>query len=73
MSIAAALLPPGIMASPRCGEIRINKPKRASSSVVEQGTFNPRVVGSIPTWLTSRKGERRGECRGEARGHAPIV
>jgi hypothetical protein len=24
----------------------------ASSSVVEQGTFNPRVVGSIPTWLT---------------------
>ena len=25
---------------------------RASSSVVEQGTFNPRVVGSIPTWLT---------------------
>ena len=26
---------------------------RASSSVVEQGTFNPRVVGSIPTWLTA--------------------
>src|SRR5918993_5124395 len=24
----------------------------ASSSVAEQGTFNPRVVGSIPTWLT---------------------
>ena len=26
---------------------------RASSSVVEQGTFNPRVEGSIPSWLTS--------------------
>jgi hypothetical protein len=25
---------------------------RASSSVVEQGTFNPRVEGSIPSWLT---------------------
>ena len=32
----------------------VNLPrKRASSSVAEQGTFNPRVVGSIPTWLTS--------------------
>ena len=26
---------------------------RASSSVVEQGAFNPRFVGSIPTWLTT--------------------
>ena len=26
---------------------------RASSSVVEQGTFNPRVEGSIPSWLMS--------------------
>ena len=26
--------------------------KRAGSSVAEQGTFNPRVVGSIPTRLT---------------------
>ena len=25
---------------------------RASSSVAEQGTFNPRVEGSIPSWLT---------------------
>jgi hypothetical protein len=27
--------------------------KRAGSSVAEQGTFNPRVVGSIPTRLAS--------------------
>ncbi len=36
--------------------------KRAGSSVVEQGTFNPRVEGSIPSRLTSPK-----------TGFAPIV
>src|SRR3954462_3980870 len=47
---------------------------RASSSVAEQGTFNPRVVGSIPTWLTSRKGERRGYAPPSSRGpgHRPF-
>ena len=33
--------------------MRVNlRRSRASSSVVEQGTFNPRVEGSIPSWLT---------------------
>src|SRR4051812_5164247 len=47
---------------------------RASSSVVEQGTFNPRVVGSIPTWLTSRKDERCGYAPPSSRGpgHRPF-
>jgi hypothetical protein len=32
--------------------LRESRQRRAGSSVAEQGTFNPRVVGSIPTRLT---------------------
>lgn len=31
---------------------KTNKISRASSSAVEQGTLNPLVVGSNPSWLT---------------------
>ena len=31
---------------------KTNRISRASSSAVEQGTLNPLVVGSNPSWLT---------------------
>jgi hypothetical protein len=34
---------------------KTNKISRASSSAVEQGTLNPLVVGSNPSWLTENR------------------
>src|ERR671917_211015 len=55
-AIAAALLPRGFTARPRCAEYRIDKPNAPVAQGTEQRTSNPPVAGSNPAGRASISG-----------------